>query len=88
MGHCSALRHAAEAVRMALRRNENAAAEEETGFLSVDAEGTLYVRWLKPVHPSWRLAPIVVLDASFHAEIAERFLPKLPRCRGSIRGRR
>ena len=70
-----ALRHAAAAVGMALRRNEHAAPEAETGFLKVKADGRLSVRWIEPVHSSWRLAPVVVLDASHHQEIAERFIP-------------
>ena len=54
---------------------ECARRRQETGFLKVKADGTLSVRWIEPMHPSWRLAPVVVLDATHHQEIAERFVP-------------
>jgi hypothetical protein len=72
-----ALRHAAAAARMALRRKENAAPEEETGFLKVKNDGRLSVRWIEEMHHTWRLAPVVVLDATHHQEIAERFVPDI-----------
>ena len=71
-----ALRRVANVAGMALRRNENAASEQETGFLKM-IDGTLLARWIEPVHPSWRLAPVVVLDASHHQTIAERFVPDI-----------
>ncbi|UZF93776.1 hypothetical protein [Bosea sp. NBC_00550] len=86
-----ALARAAGGIEAALRRGADAPPERQSGYLKVvltdateeaveDATACrrrVQIRWIAELDPSWRGAPIVVLDATHRQRVAVHFLPKL-----------